>query len=81
MSISVGKAELDQELKAFALRHPSLKGHERFVAWFVRAYSTDDDEAALSSLTGANREKGIDALLIDDANTSSRLSRGSTGRK
>lgn len=68
MSNQLGKAELDRELQDFAMRHPNLEGHERFVGWFVRAYCTDNDEAALNSLTGANREKGIDALLIDDAN-------------
>jgi hypothetical protein len=64
----LSKRDLDRELEEFAARHPNLEGHEKFVAWFVRAYSTDDDEDAMKSLSGANREKGIDALLIDDAN-------------
>jgi hypothetical protein len=62
------KEDLDRELDEWDRRHPGLKVDERFVAWFVRAYSTDDETKAIESLSGASGEKGIDALLIDDSN-------------
>jgi hypothetical protein len=41
-----------------------------FILWFLRAYVTDRDEAAAEAITGGSRDKGIDALLIDDASRS-----------
>lgn len=48
-------------------RFPNLSMDDRFVLWFLRAYITDKEEEAAKSVVGGSNDKGIDALLIDDA--------------
>lgn len=59
---------LEHELKE--LREDDLgRGRRRdelFVAWFLRAYAAESFEDAFESLTGASRDKGLDAIYIDD---------------
>lgn len=59
-------ALLERELKELS---NDFRGHKRdalFCAWFVRAYQADTFADAVESLTGAPRDKGMDAIFIDN---------------
>jgi len=60
--------ELGRQIKELQDRHPALKPHEAFVAWFLTAFAAgpDREEACVRSLTGASRDKGMDAVFVDD---------------
>jgi hypothetical protein len=58
---------LKRELAYFREKFPSLHDDELFVVWFLRAFVTEDEETAAKSLTGVGGDKGLDAILIDDA--------------
>jgi len=64
----LNKADLDRELKQLGDRHPRLKDDDLFVAWFVRALSTEKESTAVEALTGPSGEKNLDAVLIDEDN-------------
>lgn len=55
--------------------YPQYRDDDLFVLWFLRAYVTDRDEAA-QAITGGARDKGIDALLIDDVSKSISIVQG-----
>ncbi len=38
-----------------------------FVLWFLRAYVTESVDRAAEAIVGGSRDKGVDAILIDDA--------------
>jgi hypothetical protein len=46
-------------------RHPQLSLDNAFVAWFLRAFVVDDENAAVKALLGGSKDKGIDALHLD----------------
>ena len=48
-------------------RFPKLPDDDLFIVWFLRAYVTESEDIAAAALTGQAGDKGIDALLIDDA--------------
>jgi hypothetical protein len=58
--------ELRGEVREFQVQYPHLSDDDSFVAWFVRAYLVDNDEQAFSSVSGGAKDKGIDAVVIDD---------------
>lgn len=58
--------DLSRELRDWERRFPQLKDDARFVAWFMRAYVTDDEQSAVDSITGASRDKGTDAALLEE---------------
>jgi hypothetical protein len=58
--------DLRRELADFHDRYPKLGDDELFVLWFLRAFVTDDESIATSALCGGPRDKGVDAVLIDD---------------
>jgi hypothetical protein len=58
---------LKRELAYFREKFPSLHDDELFVVWFLRAFVTEDEETAAKSLTGVGGDKGLDAIVIDDA--------------
>jgi len=58
--------DLDEHVRELGLRHTELKPDERFVAWFLRAYLTENEDEAVGALCGASNDKGTDAVLIDD---------------
>lgn len=60
--------ERDVHAHVADLRHsfPRLKDHELFLVWFLQAIVTEDVNAAASALTGNSKDKGADAVLIDD---------------
>ena len=55
-------------------RFPKLSADDRFVLWFLLAYVTDDEMRAANAVAGGARDKGIDAILIDDQVSHSRRS-------
>lgn len=63
---AVNERTLRREIDLLRERVPNLKDDELFVVWFLRAYITEDEELALRSVSGGSRDKGIDAVLIDD---------------
>ncbi len=60
------QADLKREMDDMQSRYPRLRHPEIFVAWFMRAFVTADEQSAITSLCGGPHDKGIDALLIDD---------------
>lgn len=58
--------ELERELKAFADEFTAVSSDNLFVTWFLRAYLTESDQAAIDAVTGGPGDKSVDAVLIDD---------------
>jgi hypothetical protein len=58
--------DLGRELREWERRFPRLRNDALFVAWFLRAYVTDEEQQAVDALTGRTGDKGVDAVLIDD---------------
>jgi len=58
--------DLRRELADFRDRYPKLAPDELFVLWFLRAFVAEDEGAAVSAVCGGPRDKGVDAVLIDD---------------
>ncbi len=56
---------IKKEVREISDQVPRLSLDNAFVVWFLRAFFTDDQEQALTALTGAPRDKGIDAIHID----------------
>jgi hypothetical protein len=59
--------DLNAQLKDLGTRFHQLSEDEKFIVWFLRAYLTDSEQQAVDALSGGSRDKGIDAILIDDA--------------
>lgn len=47
-------------------RHHNLRDDSAFVFWFLMAFLSDSEDAALNSLIGDKKDKSIDAIFIDD---------------
>lgn len=62
----VTEQDLRRELGEFRDRYPKLADDELFVLWFLRAFVTESDSDATAALCGGARDKGVDAVLIDD---------------
>lgn len=60
------EADLRRELDEFKERYPKLADDELFVLWFLRAFVAEDEGSAAAALCGGPRDKGVDAVLIDD---------------
>lgn len=58
--------DLKRELDSFRENFPQLSNDELFVLWFLRAFVTEDEKAAVDSLIGVSGDKGVDAIYIDD---------------
>jgi hypothetical protein len=58
--------DLRQQLDDISERFPALKPDDLFVAWFLRAYITDNEKDAVAALAGDSGDQGVDALIIDD---------------
>ena len=63
-------ADLQREIQELGERFPKFKTDDLFVLWFLRAYITATEESAAEAITGGARDKGVDALFIDDASHS-----------
>lgn len=59
--------QLEQEVKDFRERFPSLADDQLFLVWFLRARVTDSETDAADALCGGRKDKNIDAILIDDS--------------
>ncbi|HXQ35711.1 MAG TPA: hypothetical protein VN843_16975, partial [Anaerolineales bacterium] len=63
----LSQSDLKREIDDLQSRHPGLSDYrEVFVAWFLRAYVTADEQSAVSALCGGSRDKDVDAVLIDN---------------
>jgi len=60
------ETDLKREIDDLQSRYSRLDHREIFVAWFLRAFVTADEQAAVSALCGGSRDKDVDAVLIDD---------------
>ena len=56
---------IKKEVKEIVQQVVGISPDNAFIVWFLRAFFTDDQEQAVSALTGASRDRGIDAILID----------------
>jgi hypothetical protein len=59
--------DLRRELGEYRERYAKLGDDELFVLWFLRAFVTESDKDAAAAICGGPRDKGIDAVLIDEA--------------
>lgn len=66
MAAHLAKEDLRRELGDFRDRYPKLGEDELFVLWFLRAFVSEEESAATSALCGGPRDKGVDAILVDD---------------
>ncbi len=62
----LNEKDLKRELQGFREQFPRLAEDELFVLWFIRAFVTENEEAAVNALTGTSGDKGTDAILILD---------------
>jgi hypothetical protein len=66
MHHQVTDRDLRLQIDDMRLGYPRLQDHELFLVWFLHAMITEDPGKAASALTGNPRDKGVDAVLIDD---------------
>jgi len=62
--------DLKEALTELGERFRNFKDDDLFVLWFLRAYVTDNEDQAAKAISGGSNDKGVDALLIDDASRS-----------
>ncbi len=60
--------DLKKEVLEIKDRNPHLADDSAFVAWFLRAFITEDEKQAVESLTGQAGDKSSDAIYIDHDN-------------
>jgi hypothetical protein len=58
--------DLKRELDDLRERFHALQDDELFVAWFLRAFVTEDECAAVDALTGEAGDKSNDAVFVND---------------
>ena len=58
--------DLAGQIRSLEERFPHVSREDRFILWFQVAAVTADEAAASMSLTGTSRDKGIDAIHIDE---------------
>jgi hypothetical protein len=58
---------LKSAIKELGERFPRFGDDDLFVLWFLRAYVTESEDRAAEAIVGGARDKGLDAILIDDA--------------
>jgi hypothetical protein len=66
MRHDASERDLQLQVRDIRTAYPKLKDHEAFIVWFLHAMVTDDIDKGASALTGNSRDKGADAILIDD---------------
>ncbi|MDP4236966.1 MAG: hypothetical protein Q8919_11015, partial [Bacteroidota bacterium] len=47
-------------------KYPTLSPDNAFILWFLQAFILDDDKDIVKAIKGVSRDKGIDAIFIDD---------------
>lgn len=60
--------DLKKEVFEIQDRQPHLTPDNAFVAWFMRAFITEDEKNAVASITGKAGDKSADAIYIDHDN-------------
>lgn len=60
--------DIQKEISELRDRYPHLTTDNAFVAWFMRAFITDDERQAIDSLTGKAGDKSSDAIYVDHDN-------------
>jgi hypothetical protein len=58
--------DLRLQVEEMGTAYPRLEYHEVFLAWFLHAIVTEDVTKAVGALTGNPKDKGVDAILVDD---------------
>ena len=66
MHNQVTDRDLRLQIDDIRLGLPRLKDHELFLVWFLHAAITEDLAKAAGAITGNPKDKGADAVLIDD---------------
>jgi hypothetical protein len=66
MRSNATELDLHRQLTEVRNAYPRLKDHEHFLVWFLHAIVTEDVTKAADALTGNSKDKGIDALHVDD---------------
>ena len=61
---------LKREINELRRHYPVLKDEDLFLVWFLRAYVTEDLNLGAKAVTNGPRDKGIDAVFIDDSSRS-----------
>ena len=67
---------VDGQIQELEQRFPHLSREDRFVLWFQIAGIVGSEGPASASLTGGPKDKGIDAIFIDDAAKSVFITQG-----
>ncbi|MDQ6884277.1 MAG: AIPR family protein [Candidatus Dormibacteraeota bacterium] len=67
---------LEAQIRELDQRFPHLSREDRFVLWFQIAGIVGSEEPASGSLTGGAKDKGIDAIFIDEAAKSVFITQG-----
>jgi hypothetical protein len=62
----LGPADFQKALDGIGARFPALKLDDLFVLWFLRSYVTRSEELAVEAVAGGAKDKGIDAIFIDE---------------
>jgi hypothetical protein len=57
---------LQEEVKEIRDWRTALSLDNAFAVWYVLAFIDDDENRALASVIGGSRDKGVDAIYIDD---------------
>jgi hypothetical protein len=65
MAAKVSLRYLKDETNQIRRTYPKLKDDSAFVLWFLRAFLSDSEDAALKALTGVSSDRNVDAILID----------------
>src|SRR5437016_1873447 len=58
---------LKSEIEELQRQYPALKEEDIFLVWFLRAYVTEDVDLAANAVTNGPKDKGIDAVFMDDS--------------
>ena len=66
MHQQVTDRDLHLQISELRTGYPRLKDHELFLLWFLHAMVIEDVAKAADALTGNPRDKGLDAISIDD---------------
>lgn len=60
--------DIKKEVLEIKDRNPQLSEDNAFIAWFLRAFISEDEKKAVDSLTGKSGDKGADAIYFDHEN-------------
>lgn len=57
--------DLKKEVIEIHDSYPAINENDCFIAWFLRAFITNNEEEAIKALTGNSGDKSIDAIYVD----------------